>query len=69
VGITFGIHTLASISDMYGHWLNNFSDNIKFQVIVGVGTICWAIWLSHNDIVFNKKKLLVSRLFTEAHTG
>jgi hypothetical protein len=30
VGITFGIYTPTSILDMYVHWLNNFSTNIKF---------------------------------------
>jgi hypothetical protein len=60
VRITFGIHTPTSILDMYGHWLNNFSANIKFQVIVGVGVICWTVWLSRNDIVFNQKKYFYS---------
>jgi hypothetical protein len=40
MGITFGIHTPTSILDMCGHWLNNFSANIKSQVIVAVGAIC-----------------------------
>jgi hypothetical protein len=33
------------------------SVNIKFQVIVGVGDICWTLWLSCNDIVFNKQTI------------
>jgi hypothetical protein len=57
MGITFGIHTPTSILDMCGHWLNNFCANIKFQVIVAVGAICWGIWLSRNDIVFNKQNI------------
>ena len=54
VRITFNIDILKSISHVYRLWLSKYRANIKYQIFVWVGTICWAIWISRNDIVFNK---------------
>jgi hypothetical protein len=31
--------------------------------MIGVGAICWAIWLSRNDIVFNKQNIFTPMQF------
>jgi hypothetical protein len=36
--------------------------------MVGVGAICWAIWLSRNDIVFNKQNIFTPMQFIYTDT-
>jgi len=33
-----------------GSWLDGWENKIKRKILVGVGAICWVIWLSGNDI-------------------
>uniref|UniRef100_A0A0A9BT08 Uncharacterized protein n=1 Tax=Arundo donax TaxID=35708 RepID=A0A0A9BT08_ARUDO len=37
-------------------WLSNFSSKIVPQVLVGAGALFWDIWLTRNNIVFDKEK-------------
>jgi hypothetical protein len=32
--------------------------NTKNLIIIGVSVLCWAIWISRNDLVFNKVHML-----------
>jgi hypothetical protein len=34
--------------------LEGINRKLKYKIIVGASDLCWAIWLSRNDIVFNK---------------
>jgi hypothetical protein len=38
---------------LFGNWLRGFESKLKRQTWVGIAAICWALWLSRNDLVFN----------------
>ena len=65
VSIAFNIQTPVST----WLWLNQFDASIKYQALVGVAAICWAIWLSRNDYVFNNAKIhtLVQVIYRRTH--
>jgi len=56
VFFAFGVKALASVSNMLCSWLRGFSMKLRKQFLVGVAAMCWAIWLSRNDVVFNQKQ-------------
>jgi hypothetical protein len=35
-------------------WLTGMDQNTKNLIITGGSVLCWAIWISRNDLVFNK---------------
>jgi hypothetical protein len=39
---------------MFGSWTNTLWGKLKQQLLVGVSAFYWTIWLSINDVVFNK---------------
>lgn len=51
---TISYHLLVSL--MFGNWLRGVTRQLNAQIGVGVCALCWIIWNSRNDIVFNKKK-------------
>jgi hypothetical protein len=38
----------------FSDWLEGINRKLKSKIIVGASALCWAVWLSRNDIVFNK---------------
>jgi hypothetical protein len=54
--ITFGIWPPTSVSNLFGSWLSNFSLKLRNQILIGAPALCWAIWLSRNDVVFKRTK-------------
>mgnify|MGYP003702426069 FL=1 len=51
--ITFGVKQPRNSSHLFGNWLRGFEPKLKRQTWVGIAAICWALWLSRNDLVFN----------------
>jgi len=51
----FGVRAPTNVNDMLGSWLNGFPMKLRKQFLVGVAAMCWAIWLSRNDLVFDRK--------------
>jgi hypothetical protein len=41
---------------MFGDWLNGVPKNGKAKVRIGISTVCWSIWRTRNDFVFNNQK-------------
>jgi hypothetical protein len=39
---------------MFGAWVYDMSSSNRQIFLVGIGAMLWAIWLSRNDVVFNK---------------
>jgi hypothetical protein len=39
---------------MFGNWVINMKRSLRNLFLVGIGAMLWAIWLSRNDIIFNK---------------
>ena len=57
VQFTFGLEVPVSMDHMFGVWLIGFSKKNKSLIMAGVVALCWAIWLSRNDLVFEKCSL------------
>ena len=55
---TFGIREPTSIQDMGSSWLQEFDKETKAKIYVGAIAICWALWISRNDVVFDKKPII-----------
>ena len=54
VYVVFGIQPPTSMSFLLGSWLGNFSRKLQKHILVGASALCWTIWLSRNDVVFQK---------------
>ena len=54
---TFGIREPTSLQDMGSSWLQGFNKDTKAKIYVGAIAICWALWLSRNDVVFDKNPI------------
>jgi hypothetical protein len=52
--VTLNIVPPPSVRQLFGSWLNQFGAKLKRQVLAGALAFCWAIWLSRNDVVFDK---------------
>jgi hypothetical protein len=42
---------------MFDTWLHQVGGKLKRQLFAGASTFCWAIWLSRNDVVFDKSPI------------
>jgi hypothetical protein len=63
VHLASGLSPLNNIRHMFGVWVRNMSSSSRQIFLVGI------IWLSRNDIIFNKTPLtFLCRLFSGAHT-
>jgi hypothetical protein len=55
--LAFNISSPRSVRHLYGSWLNQFGGKLKRQVLVGASAFCWVIWLSKNDMIFDKSSI------------
>jgi hypothetical protein len=39
---------------LFNEWLGGVNRKLKRQILAGAIAMCWAIWISRNDIVFDK---------------
>jgi hypothetical protein len=39
---------------MFIDWLEGINRKLKSHILVGASAFCWMIWLTRNDIVFDK---------------
>jgi hypothetical protein len=53
--LTYNIPPPANITNMFGRWLNGVRKDDKQKTWIGVSALCWAIWRSRNNIIFNKQ--------------
>jgi len=44
----------TSVYNLFTGWLDGVNRKLKSQILVGASPICWAIWLTRNDILFDK---------------
>ena len=44
----------TSVHNIFTGWLEGVNRKLKSQIIVCASAFCWAIWLTRNDVVFNK---------------
>jgi hypothetical protein len=52
--VTFGLSIPLNIKHVFGDWVQRMKEKDKKLLFVGMDAIFWSIWLSRNDIVFNK---------------
>jgi hypothetical protein len=55
---TFGLEFRVSINHLFGAWVLNMNSRTRKLVLVGIGAMLWSMWLSRNDIAFDKKLIL-----------
>jgi len=69
VQYTFGLVPPTSVAQLYNDWLLRFDCKSKTQLVCGVSALCWALWLSRNDIVFDNSpmKTYMQVLFRATH--
>ena len=54
--VVFNIKMPHSFNNMFGLWLFNIPKHFRELLLVGMAAMCWSIWLSRNDLVFEKKQ-------------
>jgi hypothetical protein len=52
----YNIPPPANISNMFGNWLNGVPKLDKIKNRIGISVVCWSIWRTRNDIIFNNHK-------------
>jgi hypothetical protein len=66
----FGLSAPQNIKHVYGDWIQNMNKTNKRLLFVRLDTMFWSVWLSRNDIVFNKTQShLICRLCSGRRTG
>lgn len=54
ISFIFGFQPPADNSDMFGPWIHGFPRKYRSFLLIGATALCWVVWLSRNDFVFNK---------------
>jgi len=54
IHVSFNLTPPTSVHHMFTDWLDGFNRKLKSKILVGASAICWVIWLTQNDIVFDK---------------
>jgi hypothetical protein len=57
ISICFGFPGPRSVKHFFGSWLMGVDLNTKNLIITGVLALCWDIWISRKDLVFNKAQM------------
>ena len=54
VHVFFNLIPPTSVHNLFTCWLEGINRKLKSQILVGANVICWVLWLTRNDIVFDK---------------
>ena len=54
IHLVFGLAPPKDVDDLFNHWLKQGGRKPNLYLLTGISAMCWVIWLSRNDIVFNK---------------
>jgi hypothetical protein len=67
--IAFNISPPNNVQHMFGRWINQVGGKLRRQMLAGASAFCWAIWLSRNDLVFDKTpiKSIMQVLYRGTH--
>ena len=49
-----------NILHMFNGWLIGLNKKLMYKILVGASAVCWAIWLSRNNMVFNNSRVATS---------
>jgi hypothetical protein len=69
ISVCFGFPGPRSVKHIFGTWLAGVDLNTKNLIIIVVSPLCWTIYISKNDLVFNKAQTFnyLQVLFRETH--
>jgi len=69
INFTFGLDVPKSVDHMCYGWLQGIQPRVKSKILVGAIAMCWSLWLSRNDMVFDKcsMKTYMHVLFRGTH--
>jgi hypothetical protein len=54
VQVTFNIGIPTSVTHLFNDWANDVGYRVKKFFLIGASVICWALWTSRNEMVFDK---------------
>jgi hypothetical protein len=54
VYISFNLKPPTSIHNLFTCWMEGLNRKLKSQILVGASAICWALWLTRNDVALDK---------------
>ena len=54
VHVSFNLIPPTSVYNLFTGWLHGINRKLKYKILVGASAICWVIWLTQNNIIFNK---------------
>ena len=54
VHVSFNLLPPTSVHNLFTGWLDGINRKLKSKILVGASAICWTIWLTQNDIIFDK---------------
>jgi hypothetical protein len=58
ISISFNVSFPTSCENLFGTWLRGFEKKQRNMVLLGVAAFRWALWLSRNEVVFQRSKPL-----------
>ena len=69
IHLLFGISPPLSINDLFENWSKLGSKKFNSSLLTAASALLWTIWLTRNEIVFDKckPKSLLQVLFRETH--
>jgi hypothetical protein len=54
VHVSFNLLPPTSVHNLLTDWLDGINRKLKYKILVGASATCWAIWLTRNNIIFDK---------------
>jgi hypothetical protein len=54
IQVYFNITPPLNIHHMFTEWMQGVEKKLRYKILVELCTLCWAMWLSRNDVVFDK---------------
>jgi hypothetical protein len=43
---------------MFNGWVQGIDKKLMYKILIGACTLCWAMWLSQNNVGFDKVRVL-----------
>jgi hypothetical protein len=50
---TYNISPSTNIKNIFENWLNGIDNKTKARIQIRVSALCWLIWKSQNNVIFN----------------
>jgi hypothetical protein len=69
VQVSFNIDIPTSVEHLYTDWMNGVENRYKKLILVGAAALCWILWTSRNDMIFDNSlaKIYMQILFRETY--